>query len=155
MKFIRKIILFIISGFLPLFIYAQSPGHKLYIAHNDGQGYFMLVANGKATPIYTGADEYPGVLRAVKSFIGDIHTVTKTSPALSTDINGVKQLVLIGTLGKNRQIDELVAKKKLNVSAISGKWETYLIQVVQKPFPGVDRAFVIAGSDKRGTIFGI
>lgn len=155
MKFIRKIILFIISGFLPLFIYAQSPGHKLYIAHNDGPGYFMLAANGKATHIYTGADEYPGVLRAVKSFISDIHAVTKTLPALSTDINGVKQLVLIGTLGKNRQIDELVAKKKLNVSAISGKWETYLIQVVQKPFSGVDRAFVIAGSDKRGTIFGI
>jgi len=30
-----------------------------------------------------------------------------------------------------------------------------LIQVVPKPFPGVANALVIAGSDKRGTIFGV
>lgn len=36
-----------------------------------------------------------------------------------------------------------------------GKWEKYLIQTVRNPLPGVDSAFVIIGSDKRGTIYGI
>ncbi|NJK98213.1 MAG: glycosyl hydrolase, partial [Bacteroidales bacterium] len=52
-------------------------------------------------------------------------------------------------------IDQLVKSKKLDVKDIEGQWETFLIQVVEKPMAGVDRALVIAGSDKRGTIYGI
>ncbi|MDN5286896.1 MAG: glycosyl hydrolase [Mucilaginibacter sp.] len=155
MKLIKKNILFIIVMFLPVVNYAQAPGHKSYIANTSRAGYFALAANGKAAPVYTGIDEYPGVVRAAKSFINDIHSVTQTTPELITGTKGVKQIVLIGTLGKNPQIDQLIAQKKLNASAIAGKWEAYLIQVVQKPFPGVDQALVIAGCDKRGTIFGI
>ena len=52
-------------------------------------------------------------------------------------------------------IDRLIRKRKINVSDITGKWEAYLIETVDRPFPGVKKALVIAGSDKRGTIFGI
>ena len=38
---------------------------------------------------------------------------------------------------------------------IAGKWETSLEQVVSHPMPGVDSALVIAGSDQRGTIYGV
>ncbi|WP_183559965.1 glycosyl hydrolase 115 family protein [Mucilaginibacter sp. SP1R1] len=155
MKFIKKNILFIIAIFFPVLIYGQSPGRKSYISYANGAGYFALAANSKAAPVYTGTDEYPGVKRAIKSFMGDVQAVTKNIPELLPELKGSKQVVLIGTLGKNDKIDQLVEQKKLNVSAVAGKWETYLIKVVQKPFPGVDQALVIAGSDKRGTIFGI
>ena len=56
--------------------------------------------------------------------------------------------MVVGTIGRNRQIDEWAKQGKLDVSAIEGKWESYLIQTVA----GI---LVIAGSDKRGTIFGI
>ncbi len=39
--------------------------------------------------------------------------------------------------------------------AIEGKWEASATAVVEHPAPGIGRALVIAGSDKRGTIFGI
>jgi len=39
--------------------------------------------------------------------------------------------------------------------AVAGKWETWITQTVDAPAPGIDHALVIAGSDKRGTIFGI
>jgi hypothetical protein len=64
-------------------------------------------------------------------------------------------IVVIGTLGKNAYIDGLVRDKKLNVDGVAGRWETWVTQVVDAPWPGVDRALVIAGSDKRGTIFGV
>ena len=32
--------------------------------------------------------------------------------------------------------------------------ESSIIQVVPRPWPGVERALVIVGSDQRGTIFG-
>ncbi|MDR0842834.1 MAG: glycosyl hydrolase 115 family protein, partial [Acidobacteriota bacterium] len=41
------------------------------------------------------------------------------------------------------------------VKPIEGKWESFFIQTVTKPLPGVEKALVIAGSDKRATIFGI
>src|SRR5262249_39092180 len=63
--------------------------------------------------------------------------------------------ILIGTLGKSPLIDRLVADKKIDTTPIAGKWESFLIQVVPNPFPGIESALVIAGSDKRGTIFGI
>jgi hypothetical protein len=46
-------------------------------------------------------------------------------------------------------------EKKINLSELNGKWEQFIIQVVEKPFAGVERALVIAGSDKRGTIYGV
>src|SRR4029078_12183131 len=63
--------------------------------------------------------------------------------------------ILIGTIGRSAIIDQLATAKKIDTSSIAGKWESYLIQVVADPLPGVSSALVIAGSDKRGTIFGI
>ena len=63
--------------------------------------------------------------------------------------------IIVGTVGKSSLIDQLVKEKKIDVKAIKGKWEAYTTAVVKNPLPGVDRALVIAGSDKRGSIFGI
>ena len=44
---------------------------------------------------------------------------------------------------------------KIDVKGVEGKWESYVVQVVKSPVEGTDNALVIAGSDKRGTIYGI
>jgi hypothetical protein len=63
--------------------------------------------------------------------------------------------IIAGTIGMSRIIDGLVSEGKLDVDLISNKWESYISSVVDNPVPGVSRALVIAGSDKRGTIFGL
>nr|WP_322987235.1 glycosyl hydrolase 115 family protein [Phaeacidiphilus oryzae] len=63
--------------------------------------------------------------------------------------------MLIGTLGRSPVIDRLAAEGKIDTSGVAGRWETSLQQVVDRPLPGVDRALVIAGSDQRGTIYGL
>lgn len=63
------------------------------------------------------------------------------------------ELIIVGTL-KTRVIEYLVQKGHLDVSSIEGKWETYSTSVVANPFPHCKSALVIAGSDKRGAIFG-
>jgi hypothetical protein len=131
----------------------QTPGHESYVAEKNGAGYFPLSVAGKPVFIYTDSRDYAGVQRAVNSMIADIDSVTGNLPKL-TDKMGAKHIVLIGTLGKNDKIDQLVSQRKIDVSAIKNRWETYLIQIVQKPFPGAESALVIVGSDKRGTIYG-
>ncbi|WP_460502178.1 glycosyl hydrolase 115 family protein, partial [Hymenobacter agri] len=119
------------------------------------KGAFTLAAAGKTAPIYVSAADWPGVLRAAHDLQADVQRVTKLTPGFSTEKPGGKEVVLIGTLGKSPLIDALVKAKKLNVAGVAGKWEVFVRQVVENPMPGVARALVIAGSDKRGTIYGI
>ncbi|WP_259069888.1 glycosyl hydrolase 115 family protein [Mucilaginibacter sp. X4EP1] len=147
----------IVTSFIALSsVRAQTPGTSAYISENNGPGYFCLSANGSSAPLYSSETEYPGVIRAIKSLQADIKSVTNAEPKFETgNLANTKQIVLIGTIGKSPLLDKLIKLKKLNVSSITGKWEAHITQVVQNPLPGVTSALVIAGSDKRGTIYGI
>ncbi|OUJ74639.1 glycosyhydrolase [Hymenobacter crusticola] len=127
-----------------------------YVTSKKQKASFTLEAAGKAAPLYASASDWPGVLRAAKDLQADIHRVTNVTPTLTTDkAPAGKEIVLVGTIGKSPLIDQLVRDKKLDVSGVAGKWEVFVEQIVEKPMPGVERALVIAGSDKRGTIYGI
>ncbi len=64
-------------------------------------------------------------------------------------------MIIAGTIGHSAVIDKLVSSSTIDVSAIKGKWESFATQLVKNPVPGCPQALVIAGSDPRGTIFGI
>ncbi|GCC50318.1 glycosyhydrolase [Chryseotalea sanaruensis] len=117
---------------------------------------FSIIFAEEAVPILTTNTDHVSILHAVKNLQLDILAVTDKKPELVSDkLPKTKTVIIAGTIGKNSFIDQLVTSKKLHVSDVSGKWETYIIQVIEKPFKGIDRALVIAGSDKRGTIFGV
>ncbi len=130
-----------------------------YITTEKSEGAFTLSEAGKSSPLFVSPEDYPGVMLVAKLLQTDIRNVTNAEPTLSTISSEKtpegKEIILIGTLGKNSLIDQLVKDKKLDVKDIEGKWETFLIQVVKNPFPNVDHALVITGSDKRGTIYGM
>ncbi|GAB1819529.1 glycosyl hydrolase 115 family protein [Herbidospora sp. RD11066] len=126
-----------------------------YIKTSPGQGRFPLVAGGKAATLHVSQADYAGVVRAVGDLQTDVQKVTGVKPSISTAAPSKGEVVIVGTLGRSPLIDGLVARGKLDVSGIRGKWETTIEQVVKDPLPGVRSAFVIAGSDQRGTIFGV
>ncbi|MCJ8165326.1 glycosyl hydrolase 115 family protein [Pontibacter sp. E15-1] len=132
-------------------------GDKAYVATEASKGAFPLAVAGKPASLFVSSGDYPGVLRVIKHLQADIRRVTNTEPQLTIGTNApkAKQIILVGTLGKSPLIDKLVKAKKLNVTGIAGRWETFLVQVVEKPIRGVDQALVIVGSDKRGTIYGM
>jgi hypothetical protein len=134
----------------------NSHKSESYISSQKSAGAFTLSASGHSAPLVVSTIDYPGVTRTVRDLQTDIYHVSLAKPALFLDRRPeTREFVLVGTLGKNPLIDELARGGKIDVKGIEGKWETFLIQVVEKPFPGVDRVLVIAGSDKRGTIFGV
>ena len=139
------------------FYNAHGQEAPAYISVEDGQGRFPLAVSGKTAPLYISSEEEPGVIRALRDLQTDINKVSGAKPELLVAKKPPRagEVVLVGTLGKSPLIDKLVKQKKLDVSALAGRWETFLIQVVEKPMRGVDQALVIVGSDKRGTIFGI
>ena len=89
----------------------------------------MLLSSG--TISYSESD-YEGVKIAIRNLQADLKNTL-----------GIDQAnILIGTIGKNKDID------KLKLADLKGKREKYIITTV-------DNQLIIAGSDRRGTIYGI
>ena len=107
-----------------------------------------------AATLCVDTNDWPGVIRAAGDLANDVKRVTGHQPQIANR-PASKNLVIIGTIGKSAVIDRLVSEKKIDISGITGKWESFCMQVVPQPMPGVDNALVICGSDKRGTIYGI
>ena len=150
----RFLVCFLLAILLPTT--ALAIGEPSYISTIGGNNFFTLSSAGKSSPLFIGSNDYPGVIRALKDLQSDIKKVTNYAPNIIYDkLPTNKQIVIVGTYGKNPIIDKLVKIKKIDIKDIVGKWEAYTIQTVEKPFPGVDKALVIVGNDKRGTIYGI
>lgn len=115
-----------------------------------------LVENRQAINLVVDSADWAGVVRAAGDLQTDVARVTDVTPDLVHALpTKAKSVVLMGTLGKSALIDALVRQKKLDVSAIEGQWESWITCTLEKPFPGIDSALVIVGSDKRGSIYGI
>ena len=107
------------------------------------------------TQIIVDQADYPGVQRVANIFADDVNRVTGQRPEVATTVSAVPQAVIVGTIGKNPLIDKLVKAKKIDVKNVAGQWESTLIQIVDNPTKGIGRALVIAGADKRGTMYGM
>ncbi|MCL2010040.1 MAG: glycosyl hydrolase 115 family protein [Synergistaceae bacterium] len=122
---------------------------------------FPLAAQNGAADIYVDtvkdSGNHIGISHAANNLAGDVEAVTGVKPARKENAAELSSFAVIaGSIGDSPVIDDLIKSGKLDVSRIKGKWESYTIAAVDDPVPGVvSRGLVIAGSDKRGTIFGI
>jgi hypothetical protein len=102
--------------------------------------------------LYDKAD-YPVVAKTAEMLAGDLEAVTGHRPDVgTTPVQG--EAIIMGTLGHSEWIDRLVSEGRLDVSEIVGDWERFVVRRLRNPFPGVEKALVIAGSDRRGTAYG-
>ena len=156
--------LFVSTLLLALATTVLAIGQDTCVGFKSSSSSFTIVSQGKAAPILLSPDEWPGVQRAAVDFASDIQQVTGVAPTLqnitSPSTNGSSSSlssapIIVGTLGKSSLIDEIVNRTKLDVSSIQGKWEAFLTKEVTNPLPGVKSAYVMIGSDKRGTIFAL
>lgn len=152
------LLIILIFLFVSCFSYAQNLNDKKasYITTEKVIDGFKLSYKGHSAPLFINYADYPGVMRVIKNIQTDIKNVTGANPQLYIDnLPNLKEIVIVGTLGKSQIIDEMIKANKLNVTSIEGKWEAYQICVIERPFKDIDKALVIVGSDKRGTIYGM
>ncbi len=107
-----------------------------------------LSKNGHILPLVVEESAYAGVRRVAGKVADDIEKVCGARPEILDSMPDAPH-VLCGTLGCSPAIDRLIASGKLpQAEQIRDKWECYAIAMV-------GRSLVIAGSDKRGTIYGM
>jgi hypothetical protein len=115
---------------------------------------FPLVSSHK-TVIYYDAGDYGVVEKTACLLAEDIKRVTNKKVPVSSKKVSSKYAVVVGTVGHNAFIDRLVAEGQLDVSAIRGGWEQFVVKTIDDPAKGVKKVLVIAGCDRRGTAYGV
>ncbi|MBN1308520.1 MAG: glycosyl hydrolase 115 family protein [Chitinispirillaceae bacterium] len=131
-------------------------GVSEYVTTTYTTGDVRLVYDNAASDIYVAANEPPAVVRCVKDLAADIQRVTGKLPAIKNSSTGLSaHAIIVGTLDNSALIKSLVSDGKINVTEVQGQWETFQVQTVANPVTGVDMALVIAGSDRRGAVYGM
>ena len=133
-----------------------SLGQNATIAFDDAPGRLLLGDKSTAVRIIVDDTDWKGVKRVAQDLAHDFGRVTGingSATAVGTSClakglgNGTADggVIIAGTLGKSKLIDDLVSAGKVNVGAVKGYWEAFSSQIVISPCLGVDKALVIAG----------
>ena len=115
---------------------------------------FVLGKSGVA--FFSEVETLSGVRKVADKVRLDVERVTDVKPEIVTELKDLSAYTVIyGTVGNSAVLSQLEEKGLISLSQIRGKREVYSFQLVEKPFPNVESAIVIAGSDKTGTIYGL
>lgn len=124
--------------------------------NSSGSNVFSLVGKKDKACVYYDAQDFEVVKTTAGLFANDVKEVSGQILGVATTKEAPqKNCIIVGTLGHNEWIDQMIAKKKLDVEPLKNRWESYLVQLVRNPLPGVDKALVIVGSDRRGAAYGL
>lgn len=138
--------------YAPIISQVKTPLPQSYITEEPSG--FPLAGNGSVAPILISREDHPGIERIARLFQNDLANVTGIQPELLQDsLPASGDVIIIGSL-QSPLISHLIESGKLTAD-LEGKWEQFIIQTVRDPWEGIDQALVIAGSDKRGTIYGM
>jgi hypothetical protein len=109
---------------------------------------FSLFTTSSVAAICTDENDAKVVTIAADAFAKDILLISgKQMQVLHTNPSKGFSIVA-GTIGQSKFIDDLIKSNQINVSSIKNKWERFIIKVVGSKL-------IIAGSDPRGTAYGI
>ena len=142
---------FLVTVFLFLTSVASIAAPR-FVSFKSEKNTFAVASKGKALNILFDMNDDEGVAMAANNLCADFKAVSGNKSKIVDSPEA--QCIIVGTLN-SKFISQIVKSGKINEKNLKGKREKYLLQVIDKPIPGVSKALVIAGSDKRGAIYGI
>ena len=135
---------------------ADAPAAELSITRDYSRGSVKIVLDKTVADIYVDANDSKLTNIAAGLLADDVRRVTGRKPrVISTPGQLGSHAIIVGSIGRSALVDRLIDSGKVAVNDVRGKWETFTLQVVDSPLPNVAAALVIAGSDRRGTAYGI
>lgn len=120
-------------------------------------GSFPLFTSDAQTPVVVDTSDAEVVSIAANAFADDVERLSGTAPDVRTAVpDRADEVIVAGSAEESPLIRRLLRQNAFDASHIDdGQWESFVFTVVEAPFEGVDRALVVAGSDPRGTAFGL
>lgn len=116
-------------------------------------GNFPIALPDRVVDLLVSSNEEQVVHTATALLQWDIEQITTKKPNIVTKNSAPKSgNIIIGTIGKSKLINSLDKSRLIDISSVKGQWEAFRIQTIE-----IDGrlTLVIAGSDDRGTAYGI
>jgi hypothetical protein len=141
LKFFRYLSIVFVLNFV---LWAQSGAQQIgglqsdiIVEKSENLADFPIVSvDHSIASIRYDENDYKGVIRDIGDLQSDIDSITGVKPELLTTGFPANYEIIVGTLGKNKLIDQLVSSKKLDVKDLKGKWESFVITTMPNPQPG-------------------
>jgi hypothetical protein len=147
---------FLVFIFILGFTAGIFASESIQVMHKAQKGAFPLVSKAGVSSILIDASDAEVTEIVANALAGDLEKLNGKKPNVITlPEKNTENVIIAGTIGQSKYIDLLVENNKIDISQIKNKWESYLITTVYQPFPGIKNALIIAGSDRRGTAFGM
>ena len=137
---------------------AVSAGHAQVAVHEkspETKYAFTLASPRQTAASLCGASDDEELNRAAELFGAEEGADTGRRPQVTSATGETGPAVIVGTVGGSALIRRLSEAGKIDTAPLEGAWERYLIQTVANPLPGIRKALVIAGSDRRGAAYGL
>lgn len=136
------------------------------VIFQEEPGAFDLTEN---TRLFIDEADYEGIQLAANNFAEDVERVTRgkgfdvrlCSCTGGVSLAGVAEetAIVVGCIETSGLLKHLERVNEVNFSALRGKWECFATVVIRSRWLGVtfgcETVFVVAGSDKRGAIYGL
>ena len=114
-----------------------------FIGFQEKEGALLLNAGGRIA-LYVDSGDERGVRRAAENVLADLNAVCRATTLIAPSAADAR--IVAGTIGRCAALKGLLTKAQLK--SLRGRREQYLITTV-------GQQLVIAGSDRRGTIYGL
>lgn len=129
-------------AFVALFGMQTIKAAERFVNFNQGD---LLLNPQKQVTITTDEADFKAVDIAVHALAADFGRVTGQDAVLQHQADAK---IIVGTIGHSKFIEQLAKKKLIDATQLKGKREKFIITTVGKQL-------IIAGSDRRGTVYGI
>jgi hypothetical protein len=130
--------------------------NEVHVSPQYAAGAVAIASGDAVAAIYCDPGDVQPTAIAAGLLADDVRKATGRVPRVVSrpqDLAG--DVILVGTIGHSTLVDRLIVEGRLDVGGIRGRWEHYLLQVIERPLRNVRRALVIVGSDRRGTAYGV
>lgn len=145
----ERLLIFILSLFIVELLFCQ-------IITSNRKGNFELFNKTKSSQILFDINDDVAVKTSISLFKDDIKNVSGNQVQTITNVNDITgNIVIVGSLDNSKIIKNLITQNLLDTLSMNGKWEKYSYQIIKNPWKRGTKAFVVFGSDKRGTAFGL
>jgi hypothetical protein len=131
-----------------LFITTISRAQINHLSVSEKPSSFSLFTSISVAAVYIDEGDAKVVSIAANAFANDVQLISDKRMQVLHEMPAKGFVVVAGTIGQSKLIDELIKSKQLDVKGINNKWERFIIQQT-------GNKLVIAGSNPRGTAYGL
>lgn len=148
----EKLFSWMVICFSSISLFAQN----IVLSEKRESGFFPVMSISGSTVIYVDENDYWLVHKTVEWFQQDLEKLTGHKATIVTSFpQSADHVIIIGSLDSSAILKRFVKENRISVGNLTGQWEKFLMQTIDHPMKGINKALIVTGSDKRAVAYAV